>query len=266
MDLFQSIILGVVQGFTEFLPVSSSGHLLMLQKLFGIGGEVPLFYDVMLHVGTLVAVIVVLRKELAAIILHPVKNKLGMLVLATIPAVVVTLVTEKLFPEVFADIFAGKYLAYGFFGTSIVLILSELITSRYQHHKHIGLKQAVSMGLMQSVAIIPGLSRSGSTIAGGLLSGGEREHVAKYAFLMSVPVILGSVAYTGMDVAKTGLPADISVLDIAVGTIAAALCGFLAIKFMLKLISKYRLYGFAIYTAALGAFVLTESLAFGVVF
>lgn len=114
MGFLESIVLGIVQGFTEFLPVSSSGHLTLLQGLMGLN-EVPILYDVMLHVGTLIAVFIVLWPEIVAIITHPVKNKLGMLILATIPAVVVTLIAEKLAPEVFADVLNGKYLAIGFF-------------------------------------------------------------------------------------------------------------------------------------------------------
>lgn len=264
MDLIQSVILGIVQGFTEFLPVSSSGHLILLQKIFGMG-EVPLFYDVMLHVGTLIAVIIVLRSDIAAILMHPIKNKLGMLILATVPVVVVTLITEKGFPEIFDNIFDGRYLAFGFFATTIVLVLSETIARRNESKQGVGLKQALAMGFMQSAAVLPGLSRSGSSIAGGLMAGVGREQAARFAFLMSIPVIIGSAGYTALDVAETGL-GDVAVVDIVVGTAVAAVCGFVAIKFMLSLISKHKLYGFAIYTAVLGTFVLVESLMFGQIF
>ncbi|MEF9988425.1 MAG: undecaprenyl-diphosphate phosphatase [Christensenella sp.] len=264
MSFWDTIILGAVQGFTEFLPVSSSGHLNLLQALLGLG-EVPIFYDVMLHVGTLVAVFIVLWAEITAMLRHPVKNKLGMLILATVPAVIVTLVAQKVFPTVFADVLNGKYLAFGFYATTIVLVLCEVIARRIEHKKTIRLPQAMTMGLMQAAAIIPGLSRSGSTIAGGLFSGVSREKAAKFAFLMSIPAILGGVVFGVKDLAETGM-GDVSVPAVIIGTAVAAVCGVIAIKFMLKLITKYKLYGFAIYTAVIGTIVLIESIVAGQLF
>lgn len=255
MGFWETIILGIVQGFTEFLPVSSSGHLTLLQAVMGVK-EVPLFYDVMLHVGTLIAVFIVLWPEIVAILTHPVKNKLGMLVLATIPAVIVAVVLEMVAKEQFQSIQDGKFLALGFFLTTAVLVLCEVLARRYERKKRIELPQAMAMGVMQAAAaVFPGLSRSGSTIAGGLMAGGGREKVAKYAFLMSIPAILGGVVFSVKDLGETGL-GDVSIPAILVGVLVSAISGFIAIKFMLKLISKYKLYGFAIYTAAMGVFVL----------
>lgn len=261
MDLMQSVVLGLVQGFTEFLPVSSSGHLALLEALFGLEGA-PLFYDVMLHMGTLVAVCIVLWPEIVGLITHPIRNKLMMLVFATVPAVVVTLIAEKLVPEAFSDVLNGKYLAFGFFATSVVLVVSELIDRKGTLYQHVLLPEALVMGCMQAAAIMPGLSRSGSCIAGGLFCGVDREATARYAFLMSVPTILGGMVFSGMDVMETGL-GEVSVPALAAGTAVAAVSGFIAIRFMLRLISKHRLYGFAVYTAALGTLVLVESNALG---
>jgi len=260
MDIFQSIILGAVQGLTEFLPVSSSGHLVLLQNVFGIT-DVPLFFDVMLHVGTLVAVFIVLWKEIVGLITHPIKNRLLMLVIATIPAIAMTLIADKVFPEAFADIQDGKYLAFGFYATTVVLVVSELIAQRVEKKKSLLLPQALVMGVMQAAAIAPGLSRSGSTIAGGLFMGVKREQAAKFAFLMSIPAILGGVVFGAADVAKTGM-GDVSIPLLLIGVAVAGVCGFFAIRFMLKLISKHKLYGFAVYTAIMGTFVLMESLLY----
>jgi len=255
MGFLETIILGAVQGLTEFLPVSSSGHLTLLQAVMGVK-DIPLFYDVMLHVGTLIAVFIVLWPEIVAILTHPIKNKLRMLVLATIPAVIVAVVLETAAKEQFASIQAGQYLPLGFFLTTVVLVLCEVLARRYERKKRIELPQAMAMGVMQAAAaVFPGLSRSGSTIAGGLMAGAGREQAAKYAFLMSIPAILGGVVFSAKDLPETGL-GDVSIPAIIVGVVVSAICGFLAIKFMLKLISKYKLYGFAIYTAAMGAFVL----------
>lgn len=261
LDLFESIILGLVQGLTEFLPVSSSGHLALLEALFGIQ-EAPLFYDVMLHVGTLAAVCIVLWKEITGLICHPVRNKLLMLVIATIPAVVVTLVCNNIFPEAFADILNGKYLAFGFFGTSIVLVVSELVSRNMIRGRKVMLPQATVMGLMQACAIMPGLSRSGSTIAGGLFCRVQRERAANYAFLMSVPTILGGLVFSAKDVAENGMgPVDVP--SVIAGTAVAAVAGYFAVRFMLRLITNHRLYGFAVYTAALGILILVETQVLG---
>ncbi len=265
MDILQSVVLGAVQGFTEFLPVSSSGHLALLQALFKLE-SVPLFYDVMLHVGTLVAVFIALWPEIKAILSHPVKNKLGMLIIATLPAVAAVLALKYFLPQTYDALQSGKYLAIGFFATSAVLVISELIARRMERKRAIGLPQAVVMGVMQAGATIaPGLSRSGSTIAGGLFMGAKREFAAKFAFLMSIPAIIGSALFTVKDVVDTGL-GDVNIPMVVLGMAAAAVCGFLAIRFMLRLISKYKLYGFAVYTAALGAVILLEAVLYGNIF
>lgn len=260
MSIFQSLILGIVQGLTEFLPVSSSGHLSLLEALFGFT-DIPLFYDVMLHIGTLAAVCIVLWPEIVGLITHPVRNRLGMLIIATLPAVIVTLICEKAFPEAFADVLGGKLLAFGFFGTTVVLLLGDFLHPKVTRAK-ISLQQAIVMGVMQSCAILPGLSRSGSTIAGGLFCGVRREQAARYAFLMSIPTILGGLVFSAADVAENGM-GEVSVPAVIAGTVAAAICGYIAIRFMLKLISRHKLWGFAVYTGALGVLVLIEALGFG---
>lgn len=257
LDLLQSVFLGLVQGLTEFLPVSSSGHLALLEALFGIG-DAPLFYDVMLHVGTLAAVLIVLWPEIVGLVCHPVRNKFLMLVIATIPAVVVTLVCNNVVPDAFENVLNGKYLAFGFYGTSVVLVVSELVSRNMKGGKKVMLPQASVMGLMQAAAILPGLSRSGSTIAGGLFCGVQRERAANYAFLMSVPTILGGLVFSVKDVAENGL-GPIDVPGVVLGTVVAGVAGYFAVRFMLRLITNHRLYGFAVYTAALGTLVLLES-------
>ena len=265
MSIIQSVILGAVQGATEFLPVSSSGHLALLGNFFGIT-NVSVFFSIMLHVGTLAAVIIALRKEIIAILTHPVKNKLGMLIIATLPAIIITLAAGKVFPAVFSDLLDGKYLAFGFFATTGVLVACEIAAARRERtRKSIDLPQALVMGFMQAAAIAPGLSRSGATISGGLFAGVQREQAAKFAFLMSIPAIVGGLAFGVMDIVDTGL-GDADIPTIVAGTAVAAVCGYFAIMFMLKLISKHRLYGFAVYTAVIGTIILAESLMYGNVF
>lgn len=264
MDFLQSIILGLVQGLTEFLPVSSSGHLSVVQSLMGIT-DIPIFFDVMLHVGTLIAVFIALWDDIVAIITHPVRNKLLMLVIATLPAIAMTLVAENVFPEAFSDLLNGKYLAFGFYGTTAMLCVSEAIADRVTKKRTIRLPEALVMGAMQAAAIAPGLSRSGSTISGGLFTGVPREQAAKFAFLMSIPAILGGVVYGAKDVAENGM-GSVSVPELIIGLAVAAVSGFIAIKWMLNLITRYKLYGFAVYTAVLGTAILMESLLYGTYF
>lgn len=253
MGIFEAVLLGLIQGITEFLPVSSSGHLVLMQQVMGLE-EVPIFFDTMLHFGTLIAVVAVLFSEIIQIFRHPVKNHLGMLILATIPAAVVGYLWSDYFESVFKS---GSLLGVCFLITAVILTVSELIATRINTKKPITTKSALAMGLMQAVAILPGVSRSGSTIAGGLFCGVDRVRAAKFSFLMSIPIILGSVLSSGMNTADVGM-GDVSTATIVIGTIVAAAAGFFAVKFMLAIIEKTKLYGFAIYVSVLGVFLLLD--------
>ena len=261
MGILEAIVLGIVQGFTEFLPVSSSGHLVLFQNIFGIEGDL-LFFDTMLHVGTLVAVVVVLRKDIMAILRHPIQKLTGMLIVATIPAVVFAL----LFNDFFTGAFEGGYLAFGFMVTALLLTLAELISEAMTKKKnHVTYGNAVAMGVLQGVAIMPGISRSGSTMVGGLLCGIDRSMVARFSFLMSIPVILGSLVLQSYQLFSEGAH-SVYLAPTIIGTLFPAASGYFAVRFMLNLITKKKLYGFAIYTGALGVLVLLDQLVFNVVF
>lgn len=261
MGILEAIVLGVVQGLTEFLPVSSSGHLVLFQNIFGIEGDM-LFFDTMLHVGTLAAVVVVLRKDILAILRHPIQKLTGMLIVATVPAVIFAL----LFNDFFTGAFEGGYLAFGFILTALLLSLAEMISEAILKKKnHVAYGDAAFMGVLQAVAIMPGVSRSGSTLVGGLLCGIDRNMAARFSFLMSIPVILGSLVLQSYELVSEGAT-QVFLAPTIVGTLCAAASGYFAVRFMLNLISKKKLYGFAIYVAALGALVLLDQLVFHVVF
>ncbi len=153
MDVFQAAVLGIAQGLTEFLPVSSSGHLVLLQNIMGIDSQsgMMMFYDIMLHLGTLVAVIFVLRKDIIRIIKDPLGKTMRLLVVATIPAVVLAL----LFEETFASAFGGSILGFSFLITGILLVVSEKISKATRRFKDAKYKDAVVMGLAQAFAILP---------------------------------------------------------------------------------------------------------------
>ncbi len=263
MNILQAIILGIVQGLTEFLPLSSSGHLVLIQQIFGVECDV-MFFDTMLHVGTLFSVVVVLWSEIVKILRKPFQKMTGMLIVATIPAVVVTL----LFEDFITESFEGTFLGIGFLMTALVLTLSEFICE-YGRRKNSPMTylRAIGIGCMQALAIMPGLSRSGSTTAGALMSGVSREEAANFSFLMSIPIILGSVVFQGYGMMKEGIAFEQAmILPTVIGTVCAAISGFFAVKFMLNLIKKHRLYGFAVYTALLGIFVLLDQMVLHLVF
>ena len=260
MEIWEAIVLGITQGLTEFLPVSSSGHLLLVRNMMDLA-EVPLFFDVMLHLGTLIAVVVVLFKEIIGLFAHPVKNRLLVLIIASVPAGLVGLFCNDLVEGAYS----GAALGICFLITAGILVLSEYLSSRHAKKRGINLKSGLAMGLMQTAALFPGISRSGSTIAGGLFVGTDRSKAASFAFLMSIPMILGSVIVEGKDVMEVGM-GDVSTAALIAGTAAAAVSGFFAVKWMLNLIRKRRLFGFAIYVAAVGIFVLIDQSASHLIF
>ena len=262
MTTFEAFILGAVQGLTEFLPISSSGHLLLLEKLMGIsteGGDL-LLLNILMHFGTLVAVFAVYWKRIWNMVKHPFKSELKWLVLATIPAVIAALVVD------FSEAFEGKFIIWSFYLTSVVLIAGTAINKRRRAnrslHKKVMWYDAVAMGVMQAVAILPGLSRSGSTISGGVASGLSRKRAADFAFLMSIPAILGSAVLELKDVIFGDATYALQLVPTIVGVAAAAIFGLIAIKGFLALIRKISMNVFAVYTFLLGTFLLLNKYVF----
>ncbi|MDR0322623.1 MAG: undecaprenyl-diphosphate phosphatase [Treponema sp.] len=272
MNIFEAVILGIVQGLTEFLPVSSSGHLVLLQKIFNIK-EPSLFFDTMLHLGTLTAVFVVLWSDIWTLLKKPIQPLTGYLIIATIPVVIIAL----LFNDTIEDVFASaKFLGFCFLITTALLVTAELLSKRAKNISD--LKKAEEMrwydalviGIMQAVAILPGISRSGATISGALFRKLDRDFAARFSFLLSIPAILGAVVLQTKDLIKGSAAetAEVSTGAVAViaGTITAAIVGFFAVKFMLKIIKERSLYGFAIYTAVLGCLIIFDQFVTRIVF
>jgi len=267
MSIINAIILGIVQGLTEFLPVSSSGHLVLLQKIFKID-EPSLFFDTMLHVGTLIAVMTVLWKDIFEILKKPIQKLTGFLIIATIPAVIAAL----LFKDAIEDIFvSGKYLGFCFLITATLLVMAEILSRHNRNENHAdeghdgnGVKMtwfhALFIGIMQAFAIPPGISRSGATISGSLFCKLDRDFAARFSFLMSIPAILGAVVMQTKNLVKNSAAysSSIGTAAIIAGTVTSAIVGFFAVKFMLKLIKEKSLFGFAIYTGVLGVIVLID--------
>ena len=249
MSIFVAIILGIVQGLTEFLPISSSGHLVLLEKVFGIKSNL-IFLNVILHLGTLFAVIVYYRKRLWGYLKKPFQKEVWYLVLATIPTVVIFLIFRK-FIE---DSFGGEYLVLGFLVTAIILIICNWIISHKTNYRKFDYKTAIVMGVFQGLAIMPGISRSGSTITSGVIMGNKKSEVADFSFLMSIPVIFASLIFELFKLKGESLA--IGVLPLIFGFIFSFIFGLIAIKWMLNLIAKAQFYWFSIYLVILSLILL----------
>ncbi len=266
MTIFQSILLGLVQGIGEFLPISSSGHLLLTRLLLGIQQDTPALkmLDIMLHVGTLIPVLIVFWKDWINMIRHPIKDPtLRLLVIASLPTLAVYIAAKKLFPDVngFAVFDNGWFLGVSFIVTALLLLISDRLVSIGARRKNVGIAQALVMGCCQGVGMIPGVSRSGSTIFGGVATGLEKKEAARFCFMMSAPAILASMLVEGKDAVEAGYINQIELFPTLVGILVAAVFGFLAIRFMLNVITKVPLAWFSLYLAVLGVVYLALQLA-----
>jgi undecaprenyl-diphosphatase len=247
MDWLQALILGIIQGLTEFLPISSSGHLIIGKKLLGLEITDNIAFETIVHCATVLSTITILRKDIVALFLklfkfqwNPETQYIGMILLSMIPVMIVGLffksTVENLFGEGLPLVGAMLIL------TAILLTLSSLIKKpQISNSKPIGWGSAFIIGIAQAVAILPGLSRSGATIATGLLAGVKKEEVAKFSFLMVLIPILGETALSAMkgdfSAAVSGIPAT----SLIVGFFAAYICGCFACKFMIELIKRTKL-------------------------
>lgn len=258
---FVMLILGLVQGLTEFLPVSSSGHLVLLGKLFGI--QENLFVSIILHCATLISILIVLRKEVWYYIRHPLSPGSIKLALATIPTCLIVLVIMPFVTESFE----GGILPYCFLITMILLLFTDFYCrkkisfvrmGRAEDFNGISYKQAIFMGIAQGFAVFPGVSRSGSTICTGLVCGSDRNSVAKFSFLMSVPIIILSTIKEIYDLIVSQHSLQVDALGLSLGSIIACLVGVFAIKYMINLTQKVRFKWFVGYLAiiAIVSFIL----------
>ncbi len=255
MNIFEAILMGLVQGITEFLPVSSSGHLTLTSLILGLDPDSILTFAAMLHMGTLIAVFIIMRKELLALLRRPLGSLTWMLVIGTVPAILAAL----LLGDVIDTAFGGAFLGPSFFVTAVILIIPMLFRPGSRPLSSIRWLDALVTGLAQAVAILPGVSRSGSTITALLGRGVEREAAIRFSFLLSIPAILGGFALDMVSVAKSadGLGSILTVPVLA-GVVVAAVSGFLVMRFMLKKLSRKGMLVCAAYAACLGAFLVID--------
>lgn len=267
MSILQAAILGIVQGLAEFLPISSSGHLEICQHLMGLSGNssAMMILTVLLHVGTLVAVAVVFWQDWLGILKNIFKSKLlALLFVASLPALFAAL----LLGDALDNLFGSGFIGIAFLITALFLVLTEHLSKQQKGldvklSEEVGWKHAIIMGVMQAVAILPGVSRSGSTLLGGVGSKLTREKAAKFSFMMSAPAILGSLLVESKNAYESGAFGIIAEnwLPVMVGVVLAAISGYLAIRYMLKLINRISFNWFAMYTGILGITVVVLQIA-----
>ena len=266
--------LGLVQGLCEFLPVSSSGHLALFSTLTNnVGAEFGTpFFTVMLHVATLIAVLIVYREQVLAILRHPIQPLTLYLIIATLPTVAVALILKK-WDALDKWLDENNLLGVCFLLTAIILTVSELMSRRRKATKSIKTMRwtdALVIGGMQAVGVLPGVSRSGATIAGALGMRLDRKSAADFSFLLSIPAILGGLVLELYKLVKEPAALDLTFsfgAALILAMLVAAISGYFAVRFMIRLITIKGLVGFAIYTAVLGVIVLvlqfTRTLGFG---
>lgn len=261
MSIFQSVILGILQGFAEFLPISSSGHLSIAQHLFGLS-DVPVLFDVFLHLATLCAVILFFRKKIAKlfcvfgrlILRKPAdaeelmyRRYIAGVILATVVTGCIGIIVEKKLNNI-----PIKFVCAGFLFTAVLLIVSAFIENKNKAESQEAPSwwQSLIIGFAQGIGTLPGVSRSGSTISGALMCGVTREVAGEFSFIASIPAILGAFLLELKDLGKVG--ASVGIVPVAAGCIAAFVCGLLALAWLMKLIRKGKLAWFACYLIPVG--------------
>jgi undecaprenyl-diphosphatase len=254
MSLIQAIILGIVQGLTEFLPISSSGHLVLMQKIFGIT-EPTLVFDTSVHIGTLIAVFAVFKDDIISILKKPFQKLTLLLLAATIPTAIIGIVFKDTFEQMFHS---GSTLGFEFVATGAILLWSDALKSGRKGVRETTYLDAVFIGVMQGAAIMPAISRSGLTISGALFRNLDREFAARFSFLLSIPAILGAAVFQTKDIIEMGGSSGIDMSALIAGSIAAALAGYVSRKYMLQVLRKGKLKYFAYYVFVLGALVILD--------
>ena len=264
MEWFEALILGLIQGLTEYLPVSSSGHLAIGSALFDIKGDDNLAFTIVVHVATVFSTLVILWKEIDWIFRGLFKFEMNAetryvinILISMIPIGIVGV----FFKDYVEAIFGSGLLIVGCCLLVTALLLTFSYYAKPRPKENISMKDAFVIGLAQACAVLPGLSRSGSTIATGLLLGDNKAKLAQFSFLMVIPPILGEALLDGMKMMKgEAVAGDIPALSLIVGFIAAFVSGCLACKWMINIVKKGKLIYFAIYCAIAGTATLVLSL------
>lgn len=275
MTYFEATILGLVQGLAEFLPISSSGHLALLQNWFDIDETKVLLFTVLLHVGTLVSVFIVYWKDIWELIKElvltikdlctgkglrmeerPVRKLGVMIIVATIPTAIIGFAFSDFFDSLYTSVLP---IGIGLIITGFLLVFAEKIGTANRGIKEMNIRNALFVGLVQGIAICPGISRSGSTLFGSLVCNLDRKFAVKFVFLISIPSILGSAILEAPAAIEAGVTAA-QMGPVLWGMAVAAVSGLVAIKTMIKIVSDKKLSYFSYYVWLLGLIVVGYSL------
>lgn len=275
IDLISAIILGAVQGISEFLPISSSAHLVLVPHLLGV--ETSLVFDTILHLGTLVAIFSVFWKDIVNILKGfilsildlteskevflkgirevPAKRFAWLLIVATIPTGIMGILFKDAIETIFrGTLFIGVFLII----TGILLYMSERHKSGSITERDMTFKQAIALGVCQGLAVLPGISRSGATISAGLFAGLNREYAARYSFILSIPAVLGA----GLIQIKDIVTIDVSAFVLVAGFLSSVIFGYLSIKLLIKMIEGWSLDIFAFYCWIIGIITILATVMF----
>lgn len=258
MNLILAVLAGAIQGLTEFLPISSTGHLIIFQKIFSLpDAQFGLAFDASLHLGTLLAVVIYFFKDYLKLL--NIKNNLwAKLAVGTVPAVVFGVLFESKIDSTLRELWIIGFALIAF---SLVMILAEKLSAKNQPNQKISIFKSLLIGLGQSLALIPGISRSGSTISTGLFLGLNREDSARFAFMLSGPIIAGAGSKKFLEVITTNSFGSDGLVYFAAGIVSSFIFGYLTIKYFLKYLATKNLYPFIIYRIALGLILIIISLS-----
>lgn len=263
MNIIEAIILGLIQGLTEFIPISSSGHLVIAHEFLGVSDN-ALAFDVALHFGTLLALLIYFHRDIIKLFdglrgRGPYKRLVWLLGLATVPAVIAGVLLESAAESTFRSI---KLVAINLMVVAIIMLLAEHYASKQPKRtelEQVNPKQAAVIGLAQAAAIVPGVSRSGSTITAGLFFGLDRIAATRFSFLLGIPIITGAVIKVLLEPGTSQAMSQDTALFV-VGVLTALLSGLLAIRFLLRYLAHHTLAAFAYYRLVLGGVVLLTAL------
>jgi len=249
------VILGIVQGATEFLPVSSSGHLTIMQDVLGIE-ENRVLLDIFLHVGTLIPILIVFRRDVVNL-LSANRRWIPYLLVASLPAAGVGFLLSEFIEEAFNSTQAVGFLLVG---NSLILTVGSMAARRTRKLWPVGMKGALVVGMAQGVAILPGISRSGSTVCSGLLMGWERKDAVRFSFLLAIPVIIGAAGFEALRCREALGSGDVLGLGV-VGLVVSALVGWVALRVFMRAVEGGKIWVFAVYSFIVGAAVTVYKLA-----
>lgn len=258
MSWIEALVLGIIQGLTEYLPVSSSGHLAIGANLFGLSGEENLTFTVMVHVATVLATIVVLWKEIVWLFTDLFKwkwNEGTRYIVNILVSMIPIAIVGFFFKDKVEELFGSGLLVVGICLLVTATLLAFSHFAKPRQHENISPWHAFVIGIAQAVAVLPGLSRSGSTIATGLLLGNKKEKLAQFSFLMVIPPILGEALLDTKDMMEMGIEnamAGLPVTSLIVGFLAAFIFGCIACRWMINIVKRGKLIWFAVYCAIVG--------------